>query len=88
MIGLQIGSKSVAGAGIVDANGILPEDYQDALLIGRVWSKSEGGPCPVLFKDGVLYDLSKVAPTVSELLEKPDLVALLGCAGISSPWYA
>ena len=68
----------MAGAGIVDANGILPEDYQDALLIGRVWSKSEGGPCPVLFKDGVLYDLSKVAPTVSELLEKPDLVALLG----------
>ncbi|WP_320201131.1 fumarylacetoacetate hydrolase family protein [Agrobacterium sp. rho-13.3] len=68
----------MAGAGIVDANGILPEDYQDALLIGRVWSKSEGGPCPVLFKDGVLYDLSKVAPTMSELLEKPDLVALLG----------
>ena len=46
----------------------------DAILIGRVWSKSEDGPCPVLLKDGVLYDLSRLAPTVSELLEKHDLV--------------
>jgi len=58
----------------VDAAAILPEDHRDAILIGRVWSKSEDGPCPVLLKDGVLYDLSKLAPTVSELLEKHDLV--------------
>ncbi|KQM31567.1 MAG: fumarylacetoacetate hydrolase family protein [Agrobacterium cavarae] len=58
----------------VDAAAILPEDHQDAILIGRVWSKSEDGPCPVLLKDGVLYDLSRLAPTVSELLEKHDLV--------------
>ncbi|WP_313556973.1 fumarylacetoacetate hydrolase family protein [Agrobacterium cavarae] len=58
----------------VDAAAILPEDHRDAILIGRVWSKSEDGPCPVLLKDGVLYDLSRLAPTVSELLEKHDLV--------------
>ncbi len=58
----------------VDAAAILPEDHQDAILIGRVWSKSEDGPSPVLLKDGVLYDLSRLAPTVSELLEKHDLV--------------
>ena len=58
----------------VDAAAILPEDHQDAILIGRVWSKSEDGPCPVLLKDGVLYDLSRLAPTVSELLEKHDFV--------------
>ena len=58
----------------VDAAAILPEDHREAILIGRVWSKSEDGPCPVLLKDGVLYDLSKLAPTVSELLEKHDLV--------------
>lgn len=58
----------------VDAAAILPEDHRDAILIGRVWSKSEDGPCPVLLKDGVLYDLSRLAPTVSELLEKHDLI--------------
>ncbi|MDD1500019.1 fumarylacetoacetate hydrolase family protein [Agrobacterium sp. CNPSo 3708] len=61
----------------VDAAAILPEDHRDAILIGRVWSKSEDGPCPVLLKDGVLYDLSRLAPTVSELLEKHDLVERL-----------
>ncbi|MDQ1197006.1 MULTISPECIES: fumarylacetoacetate hydrolase family protein [Agrobacterium] len=64
----------MVGSRTVDAAAILPEDHQDAILIGRVWSKSEDGPCPVLLKDGVLYDLSKLAPTVSELLEKHDLV--------------
>ena len=58
----------------VDAAAILPEDHRDAILIGSVWSKSEDGPCPVLLKDGVLYDLSRLAPTVSELLETHDLV--------------
>lgn len=61
----------------VDAAAILPEDHRDAILIGRVWSKSEDGPCPVLLKDGVLYDLSRLAPTVSELLEMYDLVERL-----------
>lgn len=61
----------------VDAAAILPEDHRDAILIGRVWSKSEDGPCPVLLKDGVLYDLSRLAPTVSELLEMHDLVERL-----------
>lgn len=64
----------MVGIRTVDAAAILPEDHQDAILIGRVWSKSEDGPCPVLLKDGVVYDLSKLSPTVAELLEKHDLV--------------
>lgn len=67
----------MVGSRTVDAAAILPEDHQDAILIGRVWSKSEDGPCPVLLKDGVFYDLSTLAPTVSELLEKHDLVERL-----------
>ena len=63
----------MVGIRTVDAAAILPEDHQDAILIGRVWSKSEYGPCPVLLKDGVVYDLSKLSPTVAELLEKHDL---------------
>ncbi|NTJ43380.1 fumarylacetoacetate hydrolase family protein [Agrobacterium larrymoorei] len=72
----------MAAARTVDASSILPDDHQDALLIGRVWSKSEDGPCPVILKDGVLYDLSKLAPTVSEILEQQDLVERL--ASVSS----
>lgn len=56
---------------------ILPDDSDRALLIGRVWANSENGPCPVLLKDGVLYDLTSLAPTTSELLEKADLVDAL-----------
>ncbi|WP_296080857.1 fumarylacetoacetate hydrolase family protein [uncultured Agrobacterium sp.] len=64
----------MVGIRTVESAAILPEDHQDAILIGRVWSKSEDGPCPVLLKDGVLYDLSSLAPTVSQLLEKHDLI--------------
>jgi fumarylacetoacetate (FAA) hydrolase family protein len=61
----------------ISATYILPDDADRALLVGRVWANSENGPCPVLLKDGILYDLSSIAPTSSELLEKEDLVARL-----------
>jgi fumarylacetoacetate (FAA) hydrolase family protein len=61
----------------ITSTTILPDDSDRALLIGRVWANSENGPCPVLLKDGVLYDLTSLAPTTSELLEKTDLVAAL-----------
>ena len=67
----------MTGLKSIDSAYILPEDASAAVLVGRVWSKSEDGPCPVLLKDGVLYDLSSVAPTISELLEKKDLVETL-----------
>jgi fumarylacetoacetate (FAA) hydrolase family protein len=56
---------------------ILPQDVNDALLVGRVWSKDAGGPCPVLFKDGRLLDLSSLSSTLSGLLEIEDLTARL-----------
>ncbi|MDO1580476.1 fumarylacetoacetate hydrolase family protein [Rhizobium oryzicola] len=58
------------------AGDILPDNNR-AVLIGRVWSKREGGPCPVLVHEGQVHDLSGLAPTVSELLERPDLVGVL-----------
>lgn len=58
------------------AGDILPWDAA-ALLIGRVWSDAAGGPCPVLVDDGSLRDLTSLAPTVSELLERDDLAAEL-----------
>ncbi|WP_332307974.1 hypothetical protein [Elstera litoralis] len=59
------------------ATEILPEDADRALLIGRVWSLAEAGPCPVLVRGGRLLDVSALAPTVSGLLDLPDLAAVL-----------
>jgi fumarylacetoacetate (FAA) hydrolase family protein len=60
----------------LSAADILPKD-PDALLVGRVWSDAAGGPCPVLCREGELYDLTGLAPTMSALLERDDLVDAL-----------
>src|SRR3954469_25496392 len=46
----------------------LPEDWRDAVLVGRI--DLGEGPTPVGVKEGRVYDVSKTAPTVSLLLEK------------------
>ncbi len=58
---------------------ILPEQASASLLVGRVWSKTEGGPCPVLLDaaSGQVLDLSTLAATLSELLEQENLIAAL-----------
>ncbi|KQV65163.1 fumarylacetoacetate hydrolase family protein [Rhizobium sp. Root1220] len=63
------------------AAAILPEDADGALLIGRVWSKAADGPCPVLVRDGRLYDLSSISATVSSLVEIDGLVERLKTVG-------
>ncbi len=55
---------------------LLPRD-PDALLVGRVWSGTQGGPCPVLVARGQLRDLSGLSPTFAGLLELDDLPARL-----------
>ena len=62
---------------VLSAQAILPQDGGDALLVGRVWSKALGGPCPVLLRQGQLLDLSTLSPTLSGLLEQEDLVSAL-----------
>lgn len=48
---------------------ILPAD-KNAFLVGRVWSKAENGPCPVMIHDGQVINLVEAAPTMSALLEQ------------------
>lgn len=60
----------------LSAADILPED-PDALLVGRIWSKVADGPCPVLCREGDIYDLTAVSPTMSGLLELDDLAGRL-----------
>lgn len=53
---------------------ILPHDSDKAILIGRLWQAKVSGPTPVLCHHGELYEVSSLAATVSELLERPDLI--------------
>jgi fumarylacetoacetate (FAA) hydrolase family protein len=54
----------------ISARDVLPEDWVDAVLVGRLWFG--GGPIPVVFRNGDLYDLSALALTLSELFDLPD----------------
>jgi fumarylacetoacetate (FAA) hydrolase family protein len=51
----------------------LPGDAARALLIGRVWVPALNGPALVRVDGDALRDLSTVAPTASELLNRPDV---------------
>jgi fumarylacetoacetate (FAA) hydrolase family protein len=59
----------------------LPAGDGDATLVGRVWLPDVDGPAPVLVRDDGLYDLSRAAPTCSQLLELDDPVAAVRGAG-------
>ena len=72
MGGLYLNSERV-----LRAESILPDDAADAFLVGRVWSKANAGPCPVMISGGRVLDLTVVASTMSALLETENLVQFL-----------
>jgi len=57
------------------AEAHLPHDLPDALLVGRVWRADVNGPSVVVVRNGEVFDITALAPTVSDLLEREDLVA-------------
>ncbi len=53
----------------LDIGTVLPEDAKPAPLIGRLWSPGPlPGPSLVCVHEGQIHDLSRLAPTCSELL--------------------
>src|SRR5471032_3123860 len=51
----------------------LPADLKGALLVGRVWRRGDiHGPCVVVVRDGVVWDITAQAPTVADLLDRDD----------------
>ena len=50
------------------SRAMLPQDGDGALLVGRL--SGEDGPSPILIRDGDVFDVSRVAPTVSDLLDR------------------
>ncbi|MGY4541882.1 fumarylacetoacetate (FAA) hydrolase family protein [Arthrobacter sp. UYNi723] len=65
---------------------VLPDDAARALLIGRVWDVETGGPRVVAVQEQDVFDLQHLAETVSELLERPDLVAAVRAAMTVPRW--
>lgn len=63
-----------------DVHAILPEDADQALLIGRVWDVESGGPRVVAVSGGSVFDLHRLAGTVADLLELPDPAAAVRSA--------
>lgn len=65
----------------LNVSGCLPADADDAILVGRVWDPAAEGPTPVMLRDGLLFDTTPLAVTVSELLNHlPDPVSALRLA--------
>lgn len=56
------------------SSDILPEDGCAGTLVGRVWLDAPyAGPRTVVVRDGGLFDLSRLAPTLSDLFDPPDV---------------
>jgi fumarylacetoacetate (FAA) hydrolase family protein len=70
----------------------LPADAAQALLVGRAWLPGDrGGPTLVRVVDGVLHDISALAPTMAALLERDDAAQAVRAAparpvGALSDW--
>lgn len=62
------------------AQAILPEDADQALLLGRIWDVETAGPRVVAVSGPDVFDLSRLAATVSDLLELPDPAAAVRSA--------
>ena len=59
----------------------LPDDHARAVLVGRAWVPGPlAGPSPVLVSDARVYDLSQVAPTCSDLMNREEPGALVAAA--------
>jgi len=66
-------------------SSFLPTDASSALLVGRIWRGSPvNGPCVVVVRKGQVVDITASAPTVSDLLERHDLLEFVrNCPGES-----
>lgn len=56
----------------------LPDDWEQALLLGRVWRPGPvAGPGVVIVEKGHVYDISRSCPTMAELCNNSNLIAQL-----------
>jgi fumarylacetoacetate (FAA) hydrolase family protein len=60
----------------ISASACLPEDLDEALLIGRVWRRdgAHEGPCVVAVRGGHVFDITETVPTTADLFDRADLL--------------
>lgn len=64
----------------------LPEDHDRATLVGRVWLAGQpGGPAVVALRGEDLVDISSLAATMSDLLDRSDAVTAVQAAVKTAP---
>ena len=57
----------------VNVSSFLPEDFADAVLIGRVWRPAPvNGPAVVAVRRGEVFDITRAAPTTADLFDSAD----------------
>jgi fumarylacetoacetate (FAA) hydrolase family protein len=62
----------------LEAGTCLPEDGCKGTLLGRAWVPGPGGgPAVVSVREEGVFDLSRLAPTTTELVERPDAAKLV-----------
>ena len=72
---------------ILDLAATLPEDGDNALLVGRLWQPGVG-PVVVAYHAGAMHDLSRLAPTTSQLFNLHDPAAAVRAALADAPRVA
>jgi fumarylacetoacetate (FAA) hydrolase family protein len=56
-----------------NVSSFLPEDFADAVLIGRVWRPAPvNGPAVVAVRRGEVFDITRAAPTTADLFDNAD----------------
>ncbi|MDR5761257.1 fumarylacetoacetate hydrolase family protein [Caballeronia sp. LZ035] len=61
----------------VTVTSCLPEDFADAVLIGRVWRPAPvNGPSVVAVRQGEVFDITRAAPTTADLFDHPEMIEI------------
>ncbi|MEU9554358.1 fumarylacetoacetate hydrolase family protein [Streptomyces fumanus] len=71
---------------LLTPGSVLPEDADRAALVARVHDPGADGPCVAAVRGEQLVDLTAVAPTVSDLMERDDAAAVVREAGGGRTW--
>ena len=66
---------------VTDAAFILPDDFADAALMGRIWRPDLASPSVVAIRQDGVFDITENFPTASQLAEVADPAAALRAAG-------
>jgi fumarylacetoacetate (FAA) hydrolase family protein len=71
---------------LAESRHVLPDDADAALLVGRLFDPEVGGPCVVAVRGAVVADLTPLAPTMADLLDRDDRVELARDAPVDRSW--